>query len=179
MGAGYDSQELYGTAVRILFNRHILGKHDYEPRASFHLGQWNAAAMLGFKFRYFTNSHTPHQSTGSWLKIISAKTIPCLKRTFLFVSVTIHNSLLSHFQIICSCLMATGILPDRPWLILNRRAMQTITWTGRSRSVKAIPVSGSCAFRALKCAEMKTVRNCSGWLDRKWLEVLIRRCPGY
>jgi hypothetical protein len=48
------------NSITIAFNRHLLGKRDFEPRASFHLGQWNAAAMLGFKFRYFTNSHTPH-----------------------------------------------------------------------------------------------------------------------
>lgn len=48
---------------RIFFNRHILGRKAYEPRASFHMGQWNAAYMLGFRFRYFTNSHTPHPVT--------------------------------------------------------------------------------------------------------------------
>ena len=50
----------FWNRVRIFFNRHFLGKHDFEPRASFHLGQWNSAAILGFKFRYFTTSHTPH-----------------------------------------------------------------------------------------------------------------------
>jgi hypothetical protein len=50
----------FWNSIRISFNRHFLGKHDFEPRASFHLGQWNAAVILGFKFRYFTNSHTPH-----------------------------------------------------------------------------------------------------------------------
>ena len=48
------------NSLRISFNRHLLGKPDFEPRASFHMGQWNAAPILGFKFRYFTNSHTPH-----------------------------------------------------------------------------------------------------------------------
>lgn len=48
---------------RIFFNRNILGRKGYEPRASFHMGQWNAAFMLGFRFRYFTNSHTPHPVT--------------------------------------------------------------------------------------------------------------------
>ncbi len=42
------------------FYRHLAGRPDFQPRASFHLGQWNAAAHLGFIFRYFTNSHTPH-----------------------------------------------------------------------------------------------------------------------
>ena len=31
-----------------------------EARASFHLSQWFAAKQAGFKFRFWTNSHTPH-----------------------------------------------------------------------------------------------------------------------
>ncbi len=49
--------------TRIFFNRRIFGRKGYEPRASFHMGQWNAAFLLGFRFRYFTNSHTPHPVT--------------------------------------------------------------------------------------------------------------------
>ena len=41
-------------------NRRLLGKTGYQPRSSFHLGQWNAASLLGFKYRYFAASHTPH-----------------------------------------------------------------------------------------------------------------------
>ena len=46
--------------LRTAFKRHIAGNPDFQPRASFHLGQWNAAALLGYRLRYFTNSHTPH-----------------------------------------------------------------------------------------------------------------------
>lgn len=35
-------------------------KRHYTPKASFHLGQWNSARILGYKLKYFTNSHTPH-----------------------------------------------------------------------------------------------------------------------
>jgi hypothetical protein len=45
---------------RIIINKFLLGKTDFKPRASFHLGQWNSAALLGFKLRYFKSSHTPH-----------------------------------------------------------------------------------------------------------------------
>ena len=45
--------------LRIFFNRRILGRTSFNPRASFHLGQWNSAALLGYKFRYFTIGHTP------------------------------------------------------------------------------------------------------------------------
>jgi hypothetical protein len=46
--------------IQITVNKHLLKKTDYEPRTSFHMGQWNSASLLGFKYRYFTNSHTPH-----------------------------------------------------------------------------------------------------------------------
>jgi hypothetical protein len=45
---------------RVIINKFLLGNADYKPRASFHLGQWNSAALLGFKLRYFKSSHTPH-----------------------------------------------------------------------------------------------------------------------
>lgn len=48
------------NGIKIAINRFLLHKPDYQPRASFHLGQWNSASLLGFKWRYFTNSHTPH-----------------------------------------------------------------------------------------------------------------------
>lgn len=46
--------------LRTGIKRTLLRKSGFKPRASFHLGQWNSAAMLGFKWRYFTVSHTPH-----------------------------------------------------------------------------------------------------------------------
>lgn len=47
-------------SILIGIHRHLLRKPSYQPRASFHLGQWNSASLVGFKFRYFANSHTPH-----------------------------------------------------------------------------------------------------------------------
>lgn len=41
-------------------NKFLLGNSNFKPRASFHLGQWNSASLLGFKTRYFKSSHTPH-----------------------------------------------------------------------------------------------------------------------
>ncbi len=46
--------------IKILINRYLAGNSHYVPRASFHLGQWRSAALLGYRLRYFTNSHTPH-----------------------------------------------------------------------------------------------------------------------
>ncbi|MFD2201474.1 Stealth CR1 domain-containing protein [Shivajiella indica] len=41
-------------------HRHFLKNPDFQPKPSFHVGQWNAAQLLGFKWSYFFSSHTPH-----------------------------------------------------------------------------------------------------------------------
>lgn len=51
---------LLWNKIRISINRHLLGNPAFLPGTSFHLGQWRSAALLGYKLRYFTNSHTPH-----------------------------------------------------------------------------------------------------------------------
>jgi len=40
--------------------RYVLRKVNFEPRPSFHIGQWHAAQLAGYKLRYFVSSHTPH-----------------------------------------------------------------------------------------------------------------------
>jgi hypothetical protein len=48
------------NALRKGVNKHFLNNPDFQPKPSFHVGQWNAAELLGFKWRYFFSSHTPH-----------------------------------------------------------------------------------------------------------------------
>ena len=48
------------NSLRKGVNKNILNNPDFQPKPSFHFGQWNAAALLGFKWRYFFSSHTPH-----------------------------------------------------------------------------------------------------------------------
>lgn len=43
-----------------LLNKKVFGKAEYFPRPSFHLGQWQAASQVGFRFRYFPSCHSPH-----------------------------------------------------------------------------------------------------------------------
>lgn len=40
--------------------RLVTRRKNYSPRASFHLGQWNAASLTGFRWRYFVTDHTAH-----------------------------------------------------------------------------------------------------------------------
>ncbi|TVR72314.1 MAG: capsular biosynthesis protein [Marinilabiliales bacterium] len=46
--------------IRKTVNKCFLNNPDYQPRPSFHLGQWLSASILGMKYRYFVYSHTPH-----------------------------------------------------------------------------------------------------------------------
>jgi hypothetical protein len=94
----------FWNRIRISFYRHILGKPDFEPRASFHLGQWNAASMLGFKYRYFTTSHTPHAVNRKLVEDFFSKNDTLLKKNlsyrfrdhsqFTFISLSNHLQLL-------------------------------------------------------------------------------------
>jgi hypothetical protein len=50
----------FWNAIRKGVHRHLMNNPDFQPKPSFHVGQWNAAELLGFKWRYFFSSHTPH-----------------------------------------------------------------------------------------------------------------------
>lgn len=45
--------------LKLLVNKYLLRKSNYQVRPSFHIGQWNSARILGYKISYFANSHTP------------------------------------------------------------------------------------------------------------------------
>ena len=51
---------IFWNNIRKTVNKYLLNNTTFQPAASFHMGQWNSASLLGFKCRYFTNSHTPH-----------------------------------------------------------------------------------------------------------------------
>jgi hypothetical protein len=51
---------LFWDHVKRFANSFVLGNRKYQPRASFHIGQWNSAYIAGFRWRYLGNSHTPH-----------------------------------------------------------------------------------------------------------------------
>jgi hypothetical protein len=51
---------LLWNAIRKAAGRTILNNPGFQPRPSYHLGQWLAAYLLGYRFRYFYFHHTPH-----------------------------------------------------------------------------------------------------------------------
>lgn len=91
--------------IRTAFNRRLAGRRDFEPRASFHLGQWNSAALLGYRYRYFTNSHTPHPVNRLSVEEFVMKNDALIRenlsyrfrdhRQFTFISLANHLQLLS------------------------------------------------------------------------------------
>ncbi len=91
--------------LRTAFKRHVAGKTGFRPRASFHLGQWNSAALLGYRFRYFTNSHTPHPVNRLVVKEYFDRNDPILRKNisyrfrdpgqFTFISLSNHLQLLN------------------------------------------------------------------------------------
>jgi hypothetical protein len=46
--------------LRTFYHHQIISNEAFQPKPSFHVGQWNAAHQLGFQARYFFSSHTPH-----------------------------------------------------------------------------------------------------------------------
>lgn len=89
---------------RTFLQRKLLGNRSFEPRASFHAAQWNAAVKLGFRVRYFTNAHTPHAVSKSSVEKYLGSRIPLLEKNisyrfrdysqFTFIALANHLQLL-------------------------------------------------------------------------------------
>ena len=52
--------KIFKNKLRRLIHTQLLGNKSYRPKFSFYLVQWNAAKLLGFRFRFLFNCHTPH-----------------------------------------------------------------------------------------------------------------------
>jgi hypothetical protein len=56
----FPLKKIFNQHIRLLINKKILAKKDYHPKLSFYIRQWQAAKILGYKFKYFFHCHTPH-----------------------------------------------------------------------------------------------------------------------
>lgn len=43
-----------------IIKKSLMGRKDFHPKPSYHLGQWLAAKIAGFRYRYFYFNHTPY-----------------------------------------------------------------------------------------------------------------------
>ncbi|TVP49006.1 MAG: capsular biosynthesis protein [Mongoliibacter sp.] len=56
------------NALNTKMQHKLLKNKAFQPKPSFHIGQWNSAKALGFKWSYFFSSHTPHAVNKNTLK---------------------------------------------------------------------------------------------------------------
>jgi hypothetical protein len=52
--------KIFRNKIRLFVSHHIFKNYSYQPKFSFKLVQWNAALLVGMRFRLFFNCHTPH-----------------------------------------------------------------------------------------------------------------------
>lgn len=96
---------LFWDNLKSNFQKKVLGKNNYEPRASYHTGQWNAAKLLGFRWKYFVLDHTAHAIHKQTALEFSRKKSGLIKKNisfkfrhysqFNFLSLTYHLEILS------------------------------------------------------------------------------------
>lgn len=53
-------RKMLGNSFKVLLNKSLRGKRDYQPRISFYMRQWKSARLAGMRYRYFFHCHTPH-----------------------------------------------------------------------------------------------------------------------
>lgn len=72
------------NAIQSFFKRKILRAKDFTPKFSFFLIQWNAASILGMRFRYLVNGHTPHVMNRKTIENFFEKNIKLVKQNISF-----------------------------------------------------------------------------------------------
>lgn len=70
-----------GNKLKVLINKHIRNKKDYQPKISFYIRQWQSAYLLGIKGRYFFHDHSPHPMRRKTLKDFFAENRELLEKT--------------------------------------------------------------------------------------------------
>lgn len=82
--AGRPIHRMLWNKLQIIINSNIRGEKNYQPRASFHMGQWNSAYLAGYKWCYFTNSHTPHTVGKQVVADFFAKNLQILRKNLAY-----------------------------------------------------------------------------------------------
>jgi hypothetical protein len=151
--------------IRKPVNKFLLNTNGFQPRASFHMGQWHSAELLGFRCRYFTNSHTPHTVARKTIedfyaggKEILEKNISFRFRNysqFTFISLSNHLQLLSGNRQIAR--------PDlaymKPYKRSDNYIDRKIEFCGNNPSIKFICV------QSLEMCLKKDQEKVFGWMD--------------
>jgi hypothetical protein len=153
--------------IRKAVYRSFLNKDSFKPRASFHIGQWNSASLLGFKFRYFTNSHTPHTVSRKTVEDFFSSNKGVLENNisfrfrnysqFTFISLSNHLQLLDGNRQIAS--------PDLAYLQPYNRKEDYI-----DRKIKFCENNPCVKFLCVQSLEMcgeEEQKKIFGWMDER------------
>jgi hypothetical protein len=156
---------LYGH-LRIYLNKHAFGNLEFQPRASFHMGQWNSASLLGFKFRYFTNSHTPHTVNRKIIESFFDKRSDLLKKNisyrfrdysqFTFISLSNHLQLLDGNRLVARPDLAYLKPFNRPESYIDKK----ISFCENNPAIKFMCV------QSLDMCSKEDQEKLFGWLEK-------------
>lgn len=64
--------------------RFFTSNRNFTPRASFHMGQWNSAKLVGYKSKYFTTSHTAHSAETGLIESFFNQNMSVLEKNISF-----------------------------------------------------------------------------------------------
>jgi hypothetical protein len=155
--------------IRKTVNKLLLKNPGFQPRASFHMGQWHSAKLLGFRFRYFTNSHTPHTVARKTIEDFYNRERETLENNisfrfrnysqFTFISLSNHLQLLSGNRQIAS--------PDLAYMNPYNRSDNYIDQKKRFCNNKP-----SVKFLCVQSLEMCTKKDQDKVLE--WMDELLK-----
>jgi hypothetical protein len=151
--------------LRRALHKYLAGNPDFHPRASFHMGQWRSAFLLGYKFRYFTNSHTPHMVGKKIVEDFLNQNRPLLEKNlsfrfrnytqFTFISLSNHLQLLSGNELIAK--------PDLAYLQPFNRykgyLKQKLRFCEKNEQIKFVCV------QSLEMCEAEDQKEILSWMD--------------
>jgi hypothetical protein len=151
--------------LKIVFNRQLLGNRDYYPKFSFYLVQWNVAWLVGMRFRFFFNCHTPHVVNRIRLEEFYTKNIELLKEniSYRFRSQTQFNmtTLANHLEIKAGSknLAKLNLGYLNPSQHSERRLNRKIRRCERDTTIKSICV------QSLDTASPRDQKRIFSWMD--------------
>lgn len=155
------------NVFRKSYNKYIRNNHGYQPKASFHIGQWNSASLLGLKWRYFTNSHTPHTVNRKTIEDFFSRNKPLLEKNishrfrhhsqFTFISLSNHLQLLQGNRLIASPDLAYLQPYNRPKDYIDRK----INLCEKDKRIKFICV------QSLEMCGAEEQERLLGWMKKR------------
>lgn len=155
------------NTIRKSFHKYFRNNPGFQPKASFHLGQWNSASLLGLKWRYFTNSHTPHTVGRKTIENFVISNKPLLEKNishrfrhysqFTFISLSNHLQLLQGNRLIASPDLAYLQPYNRPKDYIDKK----ISLCEKDNRIKFI-----CVQSLEMCGEEEQ-KKLLGWMQKR------------